>query len=106
MLDRDRRDQPDHRGGDAEQERADARVLGDRDELAVQEDREHERRQEDPERHRQPAGEAAGEVADEGREDDQRRRQDAADREPVDELALGEPAVGVDGLPPAGTGSP
>ena len=42
------------------------------------------------------AGEPAGEVADEGREDDQRRRQHAADRQPVDELALGEPALAVD----------
>ena len=41
------------------------------------------------------AGEAAGDVADEGREDDQRRGEDAAHREPVDELALGQPVLAV-----------
>ena len=49
-----------------------------------------------PSGHRQAAAEAAGDVADEGREDDQRRGQDAAHRQAVDELALGEPALAVD----------
>ena len=40
--------------------------------------------------------EAAGEVADERREDDQRRGQHAADREPVDELAVGQPVASID----------
>ena len=39
-------------GGDAEQERADAGVLGDRHQPAVEEDREDECRQEDADRHR------------------------------------------------------
>ena len=86
-VDGDRGDQADDPGGDAEQERVEARVLGDRDELAVEEDREDEGRKEDAERHHEGAGEAAGEVADEGREDDQRRREHAAHREAIDELA-------------------
>ena len=72
-------------------------LFGDRDEPAVKEDRKHESGQEDPDGHQQGPAQAPGEIADEGREDDQRSRQRAADREPVDELAVGEPVVPVDG---------
>ena len=71
------------------QERPHARVLGDGDEPAMEEDREDEGRQEDAKRDRQSAGPAPGDVADEGREDHRRRGQHAAEREAVDELALG-----------------
>ena len=81
-------------------------VLGDRDELAVEEDREDEGGDEDAERHRQRARQAAGDVADEGREDDQRGGEDAADREAVDELALGQPVLAADRDVVEDTGSP
>jgi len=63
----------------------------------VEEDREDEGGDEDAQGHQQGANEAAGEVADEGGEDDQRRREDAADRQAVDELVLRQPMVALDG---------
>ena len=105
-VDRDGGDQADHAGGDAEQERADARVLGDRDQQAVEEDREDERGEEDADGHREPAAKSTREVADEGGEDDQRRGKHPADREAVDELALGEPVLAVDRGVVKDTGSP
>ena len=106
-LDRHRRDQADHGGRDAEQERPDARSFS-----AIATSWRWKKigktnaGRKMPRVIASPPGEAAGEVADERREDDQRGRQDAADREPVDELAVGEPAVVVDGARPGGTGSP
>lgn len=66
----------------------------------MKEDWEEEGGEKDPECHCEAAGQASGGVADEGREDDQWRWQDTADREPVDELGVGQPT-----LSPAGGGS-
>ena len=67
-LDRDRGDQPDHAGGDPEQERPDPLVLGDRDELAVEEIGNTNAGRKMPRVIASAAGETAGHVADEGRE--------------------------------------
>src|SRR5215216_3562164 len=92
-VDCDCGDQPDHGCRDSEQEWAHARVLGDRHQPAVKEDREYERGQEDPERHGQPAVQSARDVADEGREDDERCGEDAAHRETIHELGVGKPVL-------------
>jgi hypothetical protein len=76
-VDGDGGDEADHPGGDAQQERPDAAILRDGDEPAVQIDREQEGRQEDPERHQKSSRQPAGDVADEGPEDDGRRGQRA-----------------------------
>ena len=59
----------------------------------LKEDRKRERRNEDADGHHQSANQASGDVADEGREDDQRGGEDATNCEAVDELTLGEPLL-------------
>ena len=79
------------------QERPQSLVVRDADQLPMQEDRKDESRDEDAQRHDQRADQAPGYIADEGREDDQGRREHAAHRQAVDELAIGQPMVSIDG---------
>ena len=73
--------------------RRSGRPVDERLEPIAEQQGERERRQEDAQRHRERAGQPAGDEADERREDDQRRGQDAAEGEAIEELGVGQPAA-------------
>jgi hypothetical protein len=86
-LHRRRRDKADDSGGYALEKGMQVLIVDHLLQVVVQEQREAERRQEDADRHRHGPERTTAEVADEGREDNQRRRKDPGRREPVKDCA-------------------